>query len=218
MKKTIILVLLLFLFNFSQSQVGINTDNPSAALDVVGTVKLEGKLYLEDPGEQTVTRGAKLLVNATDGKVKEYDITNSKYGPINVAQYRFRSTSSYGVVNYDTKVPIDDYILTVQGFYFQQPGSGSTNVLLHSNITDDNIEGYQFYPYKNTTTNTWYIRAFVNNSEFRTISWGSFYDSTIDIFLNVIIYRNKFIAKELPAVTVDMGNSETATAPLPAGF
>jgi len=185
----------------------------------VGTVRLEGKLYLENPGEQTVTRGAKLLVSATDGKVKEYDITNSKYGPINVAQYRFRSTSSYGITDYDTKVPTDDYIVTVQGFYFQQPTSGSTNVLLHSNITDDNIEGYQFYPYRNTITNTWFIKVFVNNSEFRTLNyWNNFVDSSIDIFLNVIIYRDKFIAKEVSGVTVNMGNSETATAPLPAGF
>lgn len=213
--KNLSLIYLLLSCNLFYTQVGINTQNPQAELDVQGDVIIDKKLYLEDPGNSTQIRGSRLLIQTTDREIIEYNIQQSKYGPINYAQYIFRETSTHGLQDYDTKIDIDDYIVTVQGYYFTAQNN-NTNVLLKSNTNENYIEGYQFYAYPNTTTNTWFIRAFVNNSTFR--SGTNYNENPIDIFLNIVIYRNGFIAKSQNDITVDMNQSETGIAPLPAGF
>lgn len=197
------------------SQVGINTLNPAVELDVQGTVKIDEKLYLENPGASNQIRGSKLLIQKVNKEMIEYDINQSTYGPINYAQFIFRETSTNGLQDYDTKINTEDYIVTLQGYYFTAQNN-NTNVLLKSTNNDNYIEGYQFYAYPNPVTNTWFIRAFVNNSTFR--SGNGYEENPVDIFLNIIIYRNGFIAKSLNRISVNMGNSETGTAPLPAGF
>jgi len=196
-------------------QVGINTHTPSTELDVQGSVKIDEKLYLENPGNSTQIRGSKLLIQKTDKEIIEYDINQSKYGPINYAQFIFRETSTNGLRSYDTKISTKNYIVTLQGYYFTAENN-NTNVLLKSNENDNYIEGYQFYAYPNPATETWFIRAIVNNSTFR--SGGGYNENPVDIFLNIIIYRNGFIAKTIDPVFVDLNNSETGTAPLPLGF
>ncbi len=103
----------------------------------------------------------------------------------------------------------------MQGYYFTA-ANNNTNVLLRSNNANENIEGYQIYAYPNEVTNTWFLRAFVNNSTFR--SGTNFVENLIDLFLNLIIYRNGFIAKSLSSITVSMGNVETGIASLSSGF
>ncbi|MEX2349375.1 MAG: hypothetical protein WD554_00695 [Flavobacteriaceae bacterium] len=213
--KNLLLFPFLFISLSFWAQVGINTSTPSADLDVQGSVKIDEKLYLENPGNSTQIRGSKLLIQKVNDELIEYDITQSKYGPINYAQFIFRETSTNGLQDYDTKISTEDYIVTLQGYYFTAENN-NTNVLLKSTIDDDYIEGYQFYAYPNAATQTWFIRAFVNNSTFRS---GTGYDENpVDIFLNIIIYRNGFIAKSLNTISVNMGKSETGTAPLPSGF
>ncbi len=197
------------------SQVGINTLTPAVELDVQGSVKIDEKLYLENPGASNQIRGSKLLIQKVDMEIIEYDINQSTYGPINYAQFIFRQTSTQGLQDYDTKISVEDYIVTLQGYYFTALNN-NTNVLLKSSVNDNFIEGYQFYAYPNPVTKTWFIRAFVNNSTFR--SGTGYNENPVDIFLNIIIYRNGFIAKSLNTISVNMGNAETGTAPLPAGF
>lgn len=214
MKYLLKLHLLLITASF-WGQVGINTLTPSVELDVQGSVKIDEKLYLENPGNSDQIRGSKLLIQKTDEEIIEYDIDESKYGPINYAQFIFRQTSTNGLRDYDTKISTQDYIVTLQGYYFTAENN-DTNVLLKSNENENFIEGYQFYAYPNPTTQTWFIRAFVNNSTFR--SGTGYNENPIDIFLNIIIYRNGFIAKSLNTISVNMNNAETGTAPLPVGF
>jgi hypothetical protein len=109
-------------------------------------------------------------------------------------------------------------MVTVQGYYYLEALTDDTDIMAHSTISNNNIEGYQIYAYKNTTTQTWFLRAFVNNSEFYTRIGGVFVPTPIDMYLNLIIYRNGFISKEQASMTIDMGASETGTAPLPPGF
>lgn len=212
--KCFSLILILFSILPLWAQVGINTNTPSATLDVQGSTLIDESLYLEAPGNSYEIRGSKFLIKTTANEILEYDIAASKYGPINTAQFVFRNTSTNGLQDYDTKISINDYIVTVQGYYFT--AQGSTNVLLHSNLADENIEGYQIYAYPNVVTNTWFLRAFVNDSTFR--SGPGFTDNPIDLFLNLVIYRQRFIAKTLTGINVNMNNSETGNAPLPVGF
>ncbi len=219
MKNYCILFLAVVVFNVSWGQVGINTATPQATLDVVGNVKLDNNLFLENPGDVTEIRDSKLLIRTTQNQINQYDIDISKYGPINYVRFVFSQLSTNGLQDYDTKISTENYIVSVQGYNYIK-FMGNTNVLTHSNSDDNNIEGHQIYAYKNLTTQTWFLRAFINNATFRAenANRSDFVDSPIDMFLNVIIYRKGFITKEQEPITVDMGNAETMIAPLPPGF
>ena len=220
MKNTILLLLFILIGAVTFGQVGINTANPdpAIALEVIGDVRIDGSLFLEDPRSKLQIRNSKLLIQTTSNEIIRYDIAISKYGPINYAQFVFEDLSKDGLQDYNTKIDVDDYIVTIQGYYFLEAGTGDTDVMTHSNTHSDDIEGYQIYAYPNSTTNTWYIRAFINNATFRTRLPSDMADTPVDMYLNVVIYRKGFISKELTEVTVDMGSSETGTAPLPSGF
>ena len=201
------------------AQVGINTTTPTATLEVVGSTKLDHSLFLENPDSNNQIRNSKLLIRTTGNEIIKYDIDISKYGPVNYSQFIFSNVSTNGLQDYDTKISVDDYIVGIQGYYFLEPGTGDTDIMTHSNTDNNSIEGYQIYAYPNTTTNTWFLRAFINNGTFRTrFTSLPFSDTPIDLFLNLIIYRRGFITKEQSAITVDMANNETITAPLPPGF
>mgnify|MGYP003662983888 FL=1 len=201
------------------AQVGINTTTPTATLEVVGSTKLDRSLFLENPDSNNQIRNSKLLIRTTGNEIIKYDIDISKYGPVNYSQFIFNNVSTNGLQDYDTKISTDDYIVSIQGYYFLEPITGDTDIMTHSNTDNNSIEGYQIYAYPNTTTNTWFLRAFINNGTFRTrFTSLPFSDTPIDLFLNLIIYRRGFITKEQSAITVDMANNETITAPLPPGF
>ena len=219
MKNTIVYILIVFGVHHMIAQVGINKPNPTKALDMIGDVIVDDKVFLESPGGNAIIRGSKLLIHDSTKGILQYDIDVSKYGPINYAEYKFTGLSADGLQDYDTKISTTDYILTVQGYFFLGAVTGSTGIIVQSTIDIDNIEGYQFYAYPNTITGTWFLRGFVNNSKFQQKVAGVFTDSQIDLFLNVVIYRNKFIAKsQASTMSIDMSNSSTGTAPLPAGF
>ncbi len=219
MKKTLLTFVISCITATLVGQVGINTTTPSTALDVVGDVKLDTSLFLENPGNSTQIRGSKLLIQTTSDEILQYDIEQSKYGPINQVQFIFRSTSKDGLQDYDTKIAVSDYLVTVQGYYFLEPGSGDTDVMPYSSVDGDNIEGFQMYAYPNPSTGTWFLRGTINNGVFRTRNpSGIFIDTPIDLFMNLIIYRKDFITKSVADITVDLGNSETGTAPIPPGF
>ena len=218
MQNIYILLLIVLSFSPIHAQVGINTNTPSATLEVIGDVKLDSSLYLENPGNNTQIRGSKLLIRSTSNDLLRYDITASKYGPINYAEFSFNDLSTNGLYDYDTKISTADYIVSVEGYRFHDETPTETSVMPHSLISNDNIEGYQIYAYDNSTTQTWWLRAFVNNSEFMVRQGNGYEVTTIDMILNIIIYRRGFIAKSLTPISVDMGGIDSATAPLPSGF
>jgi len=199
---------------FLTAQVGINNPNPQAALDVVGNVIVRENLFLENPGASNQIRGSKLLIQNTDSEIVKYDLQISKYGPINYAQFIFENTNTNGLYNYDTKISASEYIVTVQGFYFLIAGTNNTNVTVRNTLNNNLIEGFQFYAYIDNTTKSWHIKGFVNNSTFQLA--GN--NSPIDLYMNLIIFRNGFIAKPLDAIIVDMGDAETKTIAAPNGF
>ena len=216
--KAIYFILILFSTMTAIAQVGINTLTPNADLEVNGNIKTGG-LFLEDPGDNNNIRGSKFLVRSASNELMRYDINTSKYGPINYAEFVFSSLSTDGLLDYDTKISTAEYLVSIQGYSFGIVGSGRTgSVMPHSKNDDMNIEGYQIYAYKNTTTNTWFLRAFVNDSEFQRSTGGGYSNTSIDLYLNVMMYRKGFISKEQPDITLDMGNLTTGTAPLPTGF
>jgi hypothetical protein len=217
MKKIFALLVFVFSFNNFLGQVGINTNCPTAALEVVGNVKTEGSMFLENPGDETEIRGSKFLINSTTNQLLRYDINSSKYGPINYAEFAFKEVATDGLLLYDTKISTIDYLVSIQGYSFFKAGSLG-GIMPHSLLNDLNIEGYQVYAFANPVTQTWCLKAFVNNSQFQYYSSGAYSNTMIDLYLNIIIYRKGFITKQQASIAVDMGDSETIVAPMPAGF
>jgi len=214
MTKSLILLLLLGLKFSVFAQVGINTDTPQASLDVVGSGKIDRKLFLENPGNSDVIRGSKLIIERTDQSIVQYDINTSKYGPINYAEFLFRSTPKAGITGYDTKISTADYTVSVQGYYFRENGSNNTSTHIVSNKGNTVVEGYQVYAYKNTGTNTWFIKCVVNDGYFE----GANTSANLDIYVNLIIYRKRFIAKEVASYGINMYQIESGTLSKPPGF
>ncbi|HBO30063.1 MAG TPA: hypothetical protein DIV44_08930 [Leeuwenhoekiella sp.] len=199
----------------SKAQVGINTNTPRDLLDVNGDTRIDGKLFLEDPGNSNQIRGSKLIIERQDLSIVQYDIDISKYGPINYAELVFENTSNRGVENYNTKISIEDYVVTVQGYYFIEHDTGNTSVITESYAGNDVVEGFQVHAYKNTDESTWFIRGFANNGFFRTGNT----DITIDLHMNLIIYRKGFIAKDAPGTYyINMQQFTNATLLKPPGF
>ena len=215
MRKLYLYSIFIFFQSFSlMGQVGINNPNPTATLDVNGSVLVQKNLFLENPHAFSIIRGSKMLIEKTNDQIVQYDIEKSKYGPINYAQFVFRNTNKEGLQDYDTKISTTDYLVTVQGFYFLIAGTTNTNVTVRNDKEENYVEGFQMYAYAHPIKNTWHIRGFVNNSTFR----HNGDEISIDLYMNLIIFRNGFIAKPLNDITVNMGNVEVITAPLPSGF
>ena len=202
------------------AQVGIGTEFPTATLDVHGRVLVQKKLYLENPGSYTGEENSSFLVINNNDAIHKYNVASSSFGPINYVQFVVRNVSNQGLRDgFNTKISADNYTIAVHGFYFLRSSDSNTNISFRktSGTPQDNrtryIEGQQFYAY--IQDGTWWLKAFVNNSQF-------YVGNTLanpDIYMDVIIYRNNFITKIFPEVqTVDMGRNPTKTVPLPAGF
>src|SRR5690606_22599783 len=117
MRKLYLYSIFIFFQSFSlMGQVGINNRNPTATLDVNGSVLVQRNLFLEYPHAFSIIRGSKMLIEKTNDQIVQYDIEKSKYGPINYAQFVFRNTNKEGLQDYDTKISTTDYLVTVQGF------------------------------------------------------------------------------------------------------
>lgn len=188
-----------------------------STLDVNGDVLIDESLTLEDPGNSLNIRGLNLLVRSTSNEFLQYDIGVSKYGPVNSVQFEFIGVSTNGLQDYDTKVSIDDYEMAVHSFYFKRNNSTSYGVVERSSISTINVEGYQIYAYKNTATNTWFLRAFVNNANFQS-STGGYANINVDILLNIAVYRVGLLTKVQSDVNVNMSSNSTGTAALSNGF
>ena len=205
------------------AQVGINTTTPDATLDVNGDVLVQNKLYLEDPGSFVSGPDSKLLMINNAGNIIKYDIKNSDFGPLNYVHYIFENTKNTGLTgDYDTRIDPAKYTLAVHGYYYLVTDTNppNTNALLKSSNGPNVVEGQQFYAYiggKGTNKNpySWRIRGFVNNSYFRLPGDDSI---NIDLFMDVIIYRNDFITKVVELQEVNMEKLDSQLVPLPAVF
>lgn len=199
------------------AEVGINNPNPTATLDVIGAVKVQQKLYLENPGSYTSGPDSKLLMlDNTTGSMIKFDVAESDFGPLNYVQFKLNNVSDFGLDGgFDTKISAAKYTVAVHGYFFDR--SADTNLFLRSNGSGNYVEGQQFYAY--VSGDTWWLRASVNNSRFYRRVNNVTNTTPVDFTMDLIVYRNDFITKiwSTPQ-TVNMAAGSTATAPLPAGF
>ena len=195
------------------AQVGIGTTAPTETLQVAGNAKLSGELTLENPGAFTtnVDNNQRYLIVNTSGELRRYltgnGATKAKYSPINTAKYKLKNISYEGVIDFDTKIPADKYIVSVHSYKF-----ADTNTIFDANSNDDLVNGIVYKAFR--SGGTWHLSFYGVDSEIVP------YDSNnIILTLKVVIYRNKLLmADDNSTITVNMGGNVTGTAAKPSGY
>ncbi|CAH0230053.1 hypothetical protein MP478_11810 [Chryseobacterium sp. WG14] len=120
MKKIIAIVFVAFAALGMNAQVGINTVNPKGTLDVEGETLVES--YLVDTENATARGNYLLLTRSKDtspvGKVKLLDITLRNVAPVNIYNVVLKNVKQDEVVNLNTGLDADKYVVAVTGAVF----------------------------------------------------------------------------------------------------
>ncbi|AZB23561.1 MULTISPECIES: hypothetical protein [Chryseobacterium] len=111
-----------------KAQIGINTANPKGTLDVEGETLVES--YLIDT-ENTTARGNYLLLTRSKdsspvGKVKLLDITLRNVAPVNMYTVVLKNVKQDEVVNLNTGLDADKYVVAITGAVFSDAVSATT--------------------------------------------------------------------------------------------
>lgn len=111
-----------------KAQIGINTANPKGTLDVEGETLVES--YLIDT-ENTTARGNYLLLTRSKdsspvGKVMLLDITLRNVAPVNMYTVVLKNVKQDEVVNLNTGLDADKYVVAITGAVFSDAVSATT--------------------------------------------------------------------------------------------
>ncbi|MBV8328083.1 hypothetical protein [Chryseobacterium sp.] len=120
MKKIITILFVAFAALGSKAQVGINTATPKGTLDVEGETLVES--YLVDT-ENVAARGNYLLITRSKdsspvGKVKLLDISLRNVAPVNMYNVVLKNVKEDEVVNLNTGLDADKYVVAITGAVF----------------------------------------------------------------------------------------------------
>lgn len=120
MKKIIAILFVGFTSLHINAQVGINTTTPKGTLDVVGETLVES--YLIDT-ENTKAGGNYLLLTRSKdsspvGKVKLLDISLRNVAPVNIYNVVLKNVKEDEVVNLNTGLDVDKYVVAITGAVF----------------------------------------------------------------------------------------------------
>ncbi len=103
-----------------KAQVGINTTNPKGTLDVEGETLVES--YLIDTENVTAKGNYLLLTRSKDsspvGKVKLLDISLRNVAPVNMYNVVLKNVKQDEVVNLNTGLDADKYVVAITGATF----------------------------------------------------------------------------------------------------
>lgn len=128
MKKIITLFFVALASIGLKAQVGINTANPKGTLDVEGETLIES--YLIDTENVTARGNYLLLTRSKDtspvGKVKLLDITLRNVAPVNMYTVVLKNVKQDEVVNLNTGLDADKYVVAITGAVFSGAVSATT--------------------------------------------------------------------------------------------
>ncbi|WET47513.1 hypothetical protein PYS58_13045 [Chryseobacterium indologenes] len=128
MKKIISLFFIAVASLGLSAQVGINTTNPKGTLDVEGETLVES--YLVDTENATARGNYLLLTRSKDtspvGKVKLLDITLRNVAPVNMYTVVLKNVKQDEVVNLNTGLDADKYVVAITGAVFSGAVSATT--------------------------------------------------------------------------------------------
>jgi len=236
MKIKNICFFVLFASTALRAQVGIGTTTPNAncALEVVGNVKTTQKVFLETPKLATQINGTQLLVATSTNELKKYNVSNSKYGPVNFVNFVFNNLNTEGLQDFNTKIPANNYIISLQGYQFldQTPSNlyPDSVYLIDSDYTPKPNGNYNF---NKDFVNGLVSRAYVKNGVWWLqfyVNYSSFYASNsnaspafigkvkVNLTINALIFRKNLITSSGGPISVNMSGNTTATAAKPTGY
>ncbi|BAP33477.1 uncharacterized protein CHSO_4440 [Chryseobacterium sp. StRB126] len=128
MKKIISLFFIAAVSLGLKAQVGINTINPKGTLDVEGETLVES--YLIDTENATARGNYLLLTRSKDsspvGKVKLLDITLRNVAPVNMYTVVLKNVKQDEVINLNTGLDADKYVVAITGAVFSGAVSATT--------------------------------------------------------------------------------------------
>lgn len=111
-----------------KAQVGIKTANPKGTLDVEGETLVES--YLVDTENATARGNYLLLTRSKDtspvGKVKLLDITLRNVAPVNMYTVVLKNVKQDEVINLNTGLDADKYVVAITGAIFSGAVSATT--------------------------------------------------------------------------------------------
>ncbi|REC46963.1 hypothetical protein [Chryseobacterium pennipullorum] len=120
MKKITALFLVGFAALHANAQVGINTNTPKGMLDVEGETLVES--YLVDTENAKASGNYLLLTRSKDsspvGKVKLLDISLRNVAPVNAYNVVLKNVKQDEVVNLNTGLETDKYVVAITGAVF----------------------------------------------------------------------------------------------------
>lgn len=112
-----------------KAQIGINTANPKGTLDVEGETLVES--YLVDTENATARGNYLLLTRSKDtspvGKVKLLDITLRNVAPVNMYTVVLKNVKQDEVINLNTGLDADKYVVAITGAVFSGAVSATTS-------------------------------------------------------------------------------------------
>jgi hypothetical protein len=128
MKKIISLFFIMAVSLGLKAQVGIKTANPKGTLDVEGETLVES--YLVDTENATARGNYLLLTRSKDtspvGKVKLLDITLRNVAPVNMYTVVLKNVKQDEVINLNTGLDADKYVVAITGAIFSGAVSATT--------------------------------------------------------------------------------------------
>ncbi|MDR1652944.1 MAG: hypothetical protein LBS01_04730 [Prevotellaceae bacterium] len=140
------------------AQVGINTDNPQATLDVVQKDKtVPGQAIRIDDGNQAA---GKVLTSDANGVGSWQIAPETHLVPtlINLIYYEVKSGAFDYVAKFDTKIPVSDWVVFITDFSFDPNStttSGGERFILPDRLSatqTDLQSSMNIYAYKSSTT------------------------------------------------------------------
>ena len=174
------------------SQVGINTNNPEAALDINGNLKVRtmGAVSIGS------VNNARLVLDNSTKEVKMIQSSTGNPFSMNYTTYRLRNVNLDYVQDYDTKISATDYTVVVVGSAFDRALRITGNI----GYSPMNIYAFQ-------SNGTWHITADYKDA-------GTYGNSNGNWSINCLIISNN-ILKTLPLISINMNGSENGSVGSP---
>ncbi len=212
-----------------QNKVGINTPNPAETLDVNGKTTSKG-LYLRNPGD-TSSGGGRFLASYAETEknttsLQTYDPESGNSALFNYLLLTLNNVPKQGVTNYDTKIDADNFVVVIHSYDALYNGSsGSVRMALDYIGTEGSNDGKQgspeFVAYRDSTTNTWHIKARFMNSNMRKLDDPtSSTNNSFNITMSIMVYKKLISKQNINEISKDLGGSAGTgdKLPKPPGF
>jgi hypothetical protein len=207
-----------------QGNVGVGTSAPQAKLQV------GGNMILGNASSYSGTNASVLVRDNTTGEVKTAVTSSGNNKPLNYVEYTVSNVNQDKITDFDTKIPVSDYVVNVIGFAFEKQIGGTSGTLLQS----DNPSGSPYRSFNPVqvqafpSNGTWHIRAdyidgtpvSISTSWVQEIPSGNtflLYNKTPyngNWTFRCMLYNNNFI-QTLPDVNTNLAGSTTSAAAAP---